>query len=651
MLKCGLNSKECQLIGQNNSNFGKWIRRHVTASGNVARMVATSRPSNEAEVQLYRVLQKASLLAYYDTLLEMGGDDVQQLYEAGEEEFLEIMALVGMASKPLHVRRLQKALHEWASNPQQFQTPVANNSGQFDTPAKSSIIFNTEPSPSPSHCGPRPKFPPFNPTPAFNPTPLMNTVPPSTSAHLLSQICSLPATIQPPSGPLIVPPTGPLPNERPHPLLANQTTTTTSGVTPSNTSHQVTSSSPQLTPVLSDMQVARITVGAEKIAAQLPQREPRAHTSKKRTSRELEQVIAMSEHDPRRMDEIRKYSAIYGRFDCKRRPEKPLTLHEVCVNEAAAQLCRLVPALLTRRDELFPLARQIVKDAGFGHSASIARYGNLLTQMTQNPALPSVSMAGTIRSSIAIIDCESNESNSTPLKRQRLTSTDAPANLTSSDNNRNYSMFSVSLMDFNEDSRYNLFAMYQKFAAKAPFDLTDIAKFSLTKPNEFEEQDNESRFSFSNSSSPPTIPNNGPEDERITEKSYNRADSANNSLDLHCSSSSNNNNNNNSNNNNNNNNNSNNNNNNSHHHHHHHHHHHNPHHHQHHHHRLTIETCSTSATKGLSSLSSGGGGGGDVQVISASGNHIIAVANPALIMSPTLTEAISLKRETDSPDL
>ncbi len=47
----------------------------------------------------------------------VGGDDVQQLCEAGEEEFLEIMALVGMASKPLHVRRLQKALQEWVTNP------------------------------------------------------------------------------------------------------------------------------------------------------------------------------------------------------------------------------------------------------------------------------------------------------------------------------------------------------------------------------------------------------------------------------------------------------------------------------------------------------------------------------------------------------
>lgn len=38
----------------------------------------------------------------------------------------------------------------------------------------------------------------------------------------------------------------------------------------------------------------------------------------------------MSDSDERRLDEIRKYAAIYGRFDCKRKPEKPLTLHEVC---------------------------------------------------------------------------------------------------------------------------------------------------------------------------------------------------------------------------------------------------------------------------------------------------------------------------------
>lgn len=66
-------------------------------------------------------MQNASLLLYYDTLLEMGGDDVQQLCDAGEEEFLEIMSLVGMASKPLHVRRLQKSLQEWVTNPTKFK--------------------------------------------------------------------------------------------------------------------------------------------------------------------------------------------------------------------------------------------------------------------------------------------------------------------------------------------------------------------------------------------------------------------------------------------------------------------------------------------------------------------------------------------------
>lgn len=35
-------------------------------------VVVTAPPGNEAELQLYRVLQRASLLAYYDTLLEMG---------------------------------------------------------------------------------------------------------------------------------------------------------------------------------------------------------------------------------------------------------------------------------------------------------------------------------------------------------------------------------------------------------------------------------------------------------------------------------------------------------------------------------------------------------------------------------------------------
>ena len=93
----------------------------------------------------------------------------------------------------------------------------------------------------------------------------------------------------------------------------------------------------------------------------------------KKISKEVEMVLAMPNEDPRKLEEIRRFSAIYGRFDCKRKPEKPLTLHEVSVNEAAAQLCLRKPILLMRRDELFPLARQVVRDSGYQYSKGHSR--------------------------------------------------------------------------------------------------------------------------------------------------------------------------------------------------------------------------------------------------------------------------------------
>merc|ERR1719356_2424146 len=48
-------------------------------------------------------------------------------------------------------------------------------------------------------------------------------------------------------------------------------------------------------------------------------------------------------------------------------------MHEVSVNEAAAQLCLQMPTLLTRRDELFPLARQVVRESGYQYSKGHSR--------------------------------------------------------------------------------------------------------------------------------------------------------------------------------------------------------------------------------------------------------------------------------------
>jgi len=51
----------------------------------------------------------------------------------------------------------------------------------------------------------------------------------------------------------------------------------------------------------------------------------------------------------------------------------------------------------------------------------------------------------------------------------------------------------------------------------------------------------------------------------------------------------------------------------------------------------------------LSGTSSGAALSG-VQVISAAGDNIIAVANPALALSPALNEVLALKRSAASPE-
>ncbi|XP_042894796.1 uncharacterized protein [Parasteatoda tepidariorum] len=308
------------------------VSNRVLARNANGTIAMTSQPTNESELQLYRVLQRANLLSYYDTFICQGGDDVQQLCEAGEEEFLEIMALVGMASKPLHVRRLQKALQEWVNNPAMFQTPL-----------------------------------------------LPSSVP--QSPYPVSPPVVRPLNLSQPS------PVAPMQPSPPMPILSNSNSQSSpspgakEASSPQPTSFQqalgeyppAPGSPTSLTPVLVESQIQRLAEAADLLVKTLPPFDPKPQNNKKKICKDLEYVMNMPEDDPRRMDEIRKYAAIYGRFDCKRKPEKPLTLHEVSVNEAAAQICKHVPALLTRRDELFPLARQVVRDSGYQYSKGHSR--------------------------------------------------------------------------------------------------------------------------------------------------------------------------------------------------------------------------------------------------------------------------------------
>ncbi|XP_045481552.1 NGFI-A-binding protein homolog [Harmonia axyridis] len=316
-----------QVLLQRNSTSPS-VPRKIMSKNHNNTIFPTSYPSNLAELQLFRVMQNASLLVYYDTLLEMGGDDVQQLCDACEEEFLEIMSLVGMASKPLHVRRLQKSLHEWVGNPSKFKLPLVPGDDyelELSSPRVTSnhgfyTMDNTDSTRT-----------------IYSPSP--------------GDVCALPSVASP----------GLSLNKRPYSPLDT-------ACPPSSSSSPGSCMSVQLTPSLMESQISKLAAAAERLSRNLPQYEPKPHNTKKKVCKELELVMSMPENDPRRMDEIRRYAAIYGRFDCKRKPEKPLTLHEVSVNEAAAQICRFIPALLTRRDELFPLARQVVKDSGCYYS-------------------------------------------------------------------------------------------------------------------------------------------------------------------------------------------------------------------------------------------------------------------------------------------
>lgn len=89
-------------------------------------------PQNQSELELFKLLDDANLLTYFATFLAYGGDDVNQISNADEEEFMEIMTLIGMIHRPLHVRRFQKALMKWRQvNNMQFETDdVSSNDAE-----------------------------------------------------------------------------------------------------------------------------------------------------------------------------------------------------------------------------------------------------------------------------------------------------------------------------------------------------------------------------------------------------------------------------------------------------------------------------------------------------------------------------------------
>uniref|UniRef100_A0A673HJ04 NGFI-A binding protein 1a (EGR1 binding protein 1) n=1 Tax=Sinocyclocheilus rhinocerous TaxID=307959 RepID=A0A673HJ04_9TELE len=297
-------------------------------------------PRSLGELQLYRILQKANLLCYYEAFIQQGGDDVQQLCEAGEEEFLEIMALVGMATKPLHVRRLQKALRDWVTNPSIFNQPLtslpvcsipvyklpesSHSNGQQNQLAVPRALLPTSPSPGRLDLS-RDGTPGCSPLQGVSESRFWG----SESEHSLS-------------------PSGACSPCSPHDALD----------------------------ALDSAAVQCVMECVERLAQTLPKSDPTEVKEHIRANKKLSKMIGhiceMSDN-PQKEVEIRKYSTIYGRFDSKRRDGRQLTMHELTVNEASAQLCMKDLSLLTRRDELFSLARQISREVTYKYTCMSSR--------------------------------------------------------------------------------------------------------------------------------------------------------------------------------------------------------------------------------------------------------------------------------------
>nr|XP_033794802.1 NGFI-A-binding protein 2 [Geotrypetes seraphini] len=301
-------------------------------------LATMSLPRTLGELQLYRVLQRANLLSYYETFIQQGGDDVQQLCEAGEEEFLEIMSLVGMATKPLHVRRLQKALREWATNPALFNQPVAS------IPVSSIPLFKI------SETGGRKSISNGHGNPTDNLSKGFRAggfSPRSPSDHGEK-----------------VSPLQMLQDAR---LWQGRNTPEPDGFLPEDEGTCLFPPAAEIPEKLEVDMVQTISESVDRLMKSFPQSEPAETRSllklNKKLAKSVGHIFEMAEQDRRKEEEIRKYSIIYGRFDSKRREGKQLTLHEMTINEAAAQFCMRDNTLLLRRVELFSLSRQVARES------------------------------------------------------------------------------------------------------------------------------------------------------------------------------------------------------------------------------------------------------------------------------------------------
>lgn len=145
------------------------------------------------------LLQKANLSQYVAPLLEVGADDVDQLRALSEQEFLNLLDMIGMGKKFFHVLRFRKAINRSAANNNLICQTSSNSSThtvtvyatQLDDPNTTCTMEPVNPSPQQTPSCNMYKIPLDDPKPepsGTSFTDLMSTTPSSSSSSRKSLV-------------------------------------------------------------------------------------------------------------------------------------------------------------------------------------------------------------------------------------------------------------------------------------------------------------------------------------------------------------------------------------------------------------------------------------------------------------------------------
>ncbi|CAH8578731.1 unnamed protein product [Schistosoma guineensis] len=412
---------------------------------------------NLGELEVYLLLQNAKLLQYFDAFINHGGDDIQQLIDSlnDPKEFDQLIKIVEMDKKPLHVQRFKKALLQYST-----QNITSRHNQQHVTKEfQSNNIYTNQEGSIPSIYSGLNLFPnqsslinsltstqsilsnySQNFNPLFNQWAILNNsqnapmfqslamgisnqqhlITPVESVdrsdhsfklsdytHSLEQLITSKKCQQQEeniqdinetnqsktqnnllNSPILSRNNSPYSSQlsqhtilHPSPLIStseeiNLTGTITNSQTNAlklivteNLIDDPLKIRPSATLMKSDYLKLEIAITA--LLPYLPKFQIRKSNNSRNTNeQEIQEILKLPENDQNRINGLRKHSLIFGRTDSVKRLTRPLRHFEITINEITFRLVQQIPELITQREHLFHIARQIVNTMNYGLSVN-----------------------------------------------------------------------------------------------------------------------------------------------------------------------------------------------------------------------------------------------------------------------------------------